>query len=129
MLTAREAAGLEAVHGDLETGLGLFDAAIDSSHRAGNVTVLATTVAALAVLFDRLDRPDIAATVYGTSTHEASNAVAIGLATAVEHLRATLGDTVFDDCVATGAAMEPGEAVQYVRAQIQTARNDLPAAT
>ena len=127
-IIAREAAGLEAIHGDLDTALTLFDTTIDSQFAGGGVTYLAATIATLAVLFDRLDRPDIAATIYGT-THHAGIALVIGLPEALDHLRATLGDAAFEDCVATGAAMDPGEAVRYVRAQIQTARHHLPAPT
>ena len=127
-IIAREAAGLEAIYGDLDTALALFDATIDSQFAAGNVAHLAATIATLAVLFDRLDRPDIAATIYGT-THHAGIALVIGLPEVLDHLRATLGDAAFDGCVAAGAAMEPGEAVRYVRAQIQTARGQLPAPT
>ena len=117
------------VHGDLETALALFDTTIDSQFRAGNVAHLAGTVATLAVLFDRLDRAETAATMYGTSAHKVTIAVVTGLPTVIKQLRHKLGDTVFDHCVATGAAMDPGEAVRYVRAQIQTARHHLPAPT
>ena len=69
---ARDAAGLEAVHGELEQALALFDTTIDSFHRAGNVANLAATLADLAVFFDRIERPEIAATLYGASTHHGS---------------------------------------------------------
>ena len=46
---AQEAASLETVHGDPDTGLDLFDAAITSSHLANNHTDLATSLAGLAV--------------------------------------------------------------------------------
>lgn len=122
-LIAREAAGLEAVHGDLETALTLFDASIDSQFGAGSVTHLAATVANLAVLFDRHARAQIAATIYGTSVQDAGSALAIGLPEALNHLRATLGDAEFDKHVAAGAAMAPDEAMRCVRAQIQAARH------
>ena len=66
---AQESAGLEIIHGDRDKGLELFDVAIDSYHRAGNHVDLAATLADLAVFFDRDGQPDIAATIYGTSTH------------------------------------------------------------
>ena len=122
---ARDAAGLEAVHGDLEQGLVLFEAVIDSLHRAGNVAHLAATLANLAVFFDRIEQPEIAATIYGTSTHNASNSsstMVINLVAVVDRLRVVLGEVVFDTCVAVGAAMEPAETVHYARQQIQFAR-------
>jgi predicted ATPase/class 3 adenylate cyclase len=123
----RDSAALEAVHGELAHAVSLFDTAIDSSHRAGNVAVLAQTLASLAIFFDRLDRPEIAATVYGASTNDASIQVVIDLPTAVDHLRSVLGQTVFDQCVATGAAMTLGDAVAYARHQIQLARPNIEA--
>ena len=45
--------------------------------------------------------------------------------TAVDHLRAVLGETAFDQCVAAGAAMEPADAVAYARDQIQAARRQI----
>ena len=66
--TARDAAPVEALHGDLYQGLALFDNTIDSLHRAGNVANVATILAHLTVVFERIERPEIAATIYGTST-------------------------------------------------------------
>ena len=124
-LIARDAAPLEAVHGDLNQALALFDTTIDSLHRAGNVAHLAATLAGLAGFFDRVEQPEIAATIYGTSAHHANINIVINLPAVLDHLGAVLGDTVFGRCVATGAAMEPGDAVHYARAQIQTARREL----
>jgi hypothetical protein len=47
-----------------------------------------------------------------------------GLAQAVEQLRANLGATTFDRCVATGVAMETGDAV--ARQQIRLVRDSTP---
>ena len=88
---ARDSVGLEAVHGELEHALSMFDTAIDSSHRAGNVGYVAAMLAALAMFFDRVDRPEIAATVYGAAVNYAFAQVVIGLPAAVDHLRAVLG--------------------------------------
>ena len=91
---ARDSAGLEAVHGELEHALSSLDTAIDSSHRAGNVGLLFGVLVALAMFFDRFDRPEIAATVYGAAAnHTAIHAVIIDLHTAVDHLRSVLGES------------------------------------
>jgi hypothetical protein len=126
------AAGLEALHGDLGQALTLFDAALDRSQRieqirnqrkrAGNVTSVAAAIAFLAVCFDRLDRPDIAATLYGASTNQAISQYVVELPAVVDHQRAVLGDAAFDQCVATGAAMDLAEAVGYARHHIELAR-------
>ena len=118
---AREAARLEVAHGDLETGLTFFDRAIDSQHHGGNLANLATTLADLAIAFARIQRPDIAATLFGTVTR--FNAAISGFRT--EPLRTALGDAVFKQCAAIGAAMEPAEAARYARDQIRLARRDL----
>jgi predicted ATPase/class 3 adenylate cyclase len=125
---AQEAAGLEAVHGDIGQALALIDTAIDISHRAGVVVILATAFAYLAACFDRFDRPDVAATIYGASTNhvEAIQAITMHsgnlLPGTVDHLRAALGDAAFDQCAATGAAMGLADAVGYARRQIELAR-------
>ena len=41
-------------------------------------------------------------------------------------MQTALGEPAFGHCVATGAAMETAEAVQYARSQIQLARSELP---
>jgi predicted ATPase len=118
---AQDAARLEAVHGELGEALDLFGDAIDSFDRAGNVAFLAATLASLAVFFDRHDRPEVAATIYGSSTRHASIGLVPRLAEAVSHLESVLGDG-FARCVAAGVAMDDTEAVRHAQRQIQLAR-------
>jgi hypothetical protein len=120
---ACSAAGLEASHGDADRALDLFDFVIDGCHRSGDQFNLAQAFASLAVYFDRVEQPDLAARIYGASTHHASIAVVPGLQETVHHLRGALGDPVFDRHVAAGAAMETGDAVAYARQQIRLARS------
>jgi hypothetical protein len=119
---AYNAAGLEAVHGDPDTALELFDFAIDTCHRSGDPTHLALAFASVAVHFDRVERPDIAATLYGSSTKSPSIAVVPGLPDTVQHLRAGFSPAVFDGYITAGLAMEVGDAVAYARQQIRLAR-------
>ena len=118
---AQVAANLETLHGDPEKGLDLFAAVITSYHLAGNHTDLATSLAGLAVYFDRAGQPETAATLYGTTSSYPATARVPNLAATVEHLRTLLGPTVFDEHVAAGASMEQGDAVAYARQQIRTA--------
>jgi hypothetical protein len=118
---ALQAAGLEALHGDPGQALALFDSALDSRQRAGNVASLGGTLALLAVCFDRFERPDVAATLYGASNRSLSQYV-VDLPAVADHLRAVLGDAAFDHCVATGTAMDLADAVGYARHHIQLAR-------
>jgi len=120
---ARDAAGLEALHGDLDAGLDLFEAAIVSFQQSGDTNSLAMTLTNLAHFFDRFERLEAAASLYGSvSTHPITSYVE--LAAVTEHLRASLGMSRFQACVAAGSAMELGEAVQYARSQISLARSE-----
>jgi predicted ATPase len=125
MSTAQDAAGLEAVHGDLATGLAMFETTIDSFHQSGNTADTSGTLATLAILFDRFERAESAATIYGATTVHPGTGWVIGLPDLVDHLRTVLGASRFDECVAAGASMELAEAVQYARAQIQLAQREL----
>ncbi len=120
---AANLAGLEAVHGTREHALDLFDTALDSFHQAGNKPQLAVTLAHLAVFFDHDEQPQVAATLYGATTHDQTAATVVGdLPVVVAHLRAVLGDTAFNQHTASGAAMEPGDVVAYAHHQIRTTR-------
>ena len=88
---------------------------------------LPAAVAALAVYFDRTGQPETAATMYGITVHAVTTWLPAVPAT-LEHLRAALGESRFDECVAAGAAMEPGDAVSYARQQIRLARAGLGSA-
>jgi hypothetical protein len=74
------------------------------------------------VCFDRFDRADVAATLYGASTNPNQAHQIIGLPAAVDHLHSVLGDAAFGQCAAIGADMDPADAVEYARHQIQPAR-------
>ncbi len=122
---AQDAARLEATHGEFRDALHLFSNAIDAFQRAGNIAFLAATLASLAVFFDRFERPEIAATVYGASTRQASISLVPNLPAAVDHLREVLGDARFDECVATGAAQSTAEAVRYAHRQLRLTRREI----
>jgi predicted ATPase len=124
-IIAPDAAQLEAAHGELEYALGLFDASLDSQHRAGNLANSGTTLVSLAVLFDRIEQPHVAANLYGACTHHASISFDIYVSDVLTHLRSVLGDAAFDECVSIGVAMGPAEAVAYAHGHIQQARRHL----
>jgi tetratricopeptide (TPR) repeat protein len=123
---ARDATHMEALHGDPDQALALFDTTIDFLHQSGDVGNLAATLANLAIVLDRFGQPEIAATVYGSTTgHDARDAV-ISLPGLVDHLRAQLGKPLFDESVAAGATMAIPEAVHYARGAIATAESSSP---
>ena len=113
------------MHGNLSQALSLFTTSINSFHHAGNPADLAGTFAHLAVFHDTIDRPEIAATLYGITTHHPAASIDPGLVAAVKHVRNILNTDTFDRCVATGADMETAEAVRYVHAQIELIRSEL----
>ena len=123
-LIAIRLAGIEAVHGNREHALDLFDTALDSFHQAGNKAQLDLALAHLAVFFDRAEQPQVAASLYGATTHQPAATVVGDLPAAIAHLRAVLGDTVFNQYAATGAAMEPGDVVAYAHHHIRTTRTE-----
>ena len=122
---AREAAGLEAVHGQLEQGLAMFDDTIDSFHQSGDIDNVAAALAHLAVFFDGYDQPETAAAIHGSTTRYTSTVMVAALPATIDHLRAVLGEARFDECVAAGAAMELAEAVRYAHEQIEHTRRQL----
>ena len=97
-LIAREAAGLEAVHDQLEHGLTMFDRTIESYHQTGDVGNVAATLADLATFFDRYEQSEIAATLYGSTTGHTSTVMVANLPASVEHLRSVLGESRFAEC-------------------------------
>jgi predicted ATPase len=115
----QELAWLEGLHGVPAQAAELFDSVLDAFHRAGNHTDLRATLCYVAMFFDRLEMPEIAATVFGGSRMSAESWV-VGMPSALEHLRDVLGADRFDACVATGTAMEPMAAVSFAREKIRT---------
>ncbi|MEQ1786309.1 MAG: BTAD domain-containing putative transcriptional regulator [Acidimicrobiales bacterium] len=121
-IIARDAAGLEAAHGDLHEALTLFDTAIERLQAAGADATLTQSLAYLAVVFERLARPDVAATVYGASATNGGLHAVIDLPDTLANLRAGLGDDAFDRYVGDGAAMELADAVAFARSRIRDTR-------
>ena len=115
------AAWLEALYGDLGEALELFDSAIDTFHRAGSHANLAEALARLAVSFERMEQPDVAARLYGASTRYGAVPLP-GQTSLIEHLRSVLGQPVLEADIASGADMDFGDAVAYARQQIRLAR-------
>ncbi len=100
------------------------DGLIAARVHANPLWIASAYYALLAVFFDRISRPEIAATLYGTTTHHA--AVALGFTVAIDPVRNALGTDTFDRCVATGAAMDTAEAVRYAHHHINNTREHQP---
>jgi hypothetical protein len=121
-IASRGAASLEARHGDARRAIALFQTTLESLHRFGDdVGNLVIAFGELAVLFDRLERPEIAATLYGASRRHGDIGWAIRLPYVVDHVRSILGEATFDELAGVGAAMALGDAVSYAQHQLQLA--------
>ena len=70
---ARDAARLHTSDGEPDAALGLFAEAIAAFQRAGNVPQLIITLASVPALFERLGRPEPAATLLGALSREPSS--------------------------------------------------------
>lgn len=127
-LNAREAAPIEAEHGDLELGLAMYDEALESLHRSGAGAHLSIILANLATFFSRFDRPEVAATLIGIALGQAGSVdMAMDVDATAEQLRTALGSDRYDELVATGLGMALGEAVRFARAEIAALRNAVSA--
>jgi len=123
---AREAAELEAAHGDPHQALELFDTAINTFHRAGDPGNVAVTLAGLAMCLEGHGQPEIAATIYGASTHhEETHWWTVNLPEVIDNLRTALGSDTFTSSVNEGAAMELADAVHYASQQIRHAHHNI----
>ena len=122
---SRDLAGLEASAGDVRTALDSLDRVIDTFHQTGDTSNLAPTLAYLPLLFDRIDRPSQAATLYGAAARHPSAVLTAELDQVTDHLRTALGVDNFDEHVARGATMTIGQAVSYARLEIRAALDGL----
>ena len=125
-LIAAQAAPLESVYGDVDDALVLYSAAVDAYYRAGDTVNLATALGSLAWVFERIEMPEVAATMYGTGIDDpltTTIASPVGATVVAAHLREVLDTETFDDRVRIGAAMNRSEAVHYAQHHINAVRH------
>ena len=123
-LNAREAAVVEALHGDFEQGLAMYDVSLDALHRAGAGAHLSITLASMAAFFARFDEPDVAATLIGVALRQSGTvSMAIDVdATArraSDDARVRIGTTSVSR---PAQAMALGEAIRFARSRIAALR-------
>lgn len=123
---ARDAALLEPVDADPEESLALFDAAIDSFRRSGNVAQLGITLASVTSLFERIDWPEAAGTLYGAITGQPGSEHHVpGLPDLADRIASRLGPDRFDECTSEGKTMDLADTAHYAQEQIRLARAQL----
>ena len=121
--SARQAARLEALHGDPDRALALYARVIDSYQQAGNTVALAGTIHDVARTLLHLGHPDTSAVLLGAARqHPVPTAD-----DTLEQLRTILGDTTCDRLLAEGEAMHLADAARHARHHIDALRNEGPA--
>jgi hypothetical protein len=118
---ARDAAGLEAEHGDPDRGLRLFDTAIVSTHLAGNGSGSAPSSPdwRCSWIMPGTPRPPPPSTAPAPNHAHATSVMSLPAAASTSG-RCWV-PVAFDEHVAAGAAMDRGDAVDYARRQIRNA--------
>jgi predicted ATPase/class 3 adenylate cyclase/DNA-binding CsgD family transcriptional regulator len=120
---ARDAARLHTSDGEPEAALVLFAEAISAFHRAGNVPQLIITLASVPALFERVDRPEPAATLLAAMSREASSAHHVpGLSDLDSRLTRRLGAKRARELAEVGRALDLNDAAVYAQQQIDVAR-------
>jgi predicted ATPase len=119
---------LEAEHGDPAVALDLFTSSISGHYDAGNFAMARSPMAVLAVFLDRLGRHEPAAVIAGyVAPNPMTRSAYPELATLADHLGAVLGADRYNDLTDRGATMTATEAVHHAFAEIDNARQVLPA--
>ncbi|HSS25657.1 MAG TPA: adenylate/guanylate cyclase domain-containing protein [Mycobacterium sp.] len=116
---------LEAEHGDPMAAFDHLTLAIRNFHNAGDTTTIRGPLANLAVLFDRLERYEPAATIAGFAVSPLTAASLSELSTAITHLREVLGDPTYESLARKGETMTTAAMVTYAYDQIDQARREL----
>lgn len=120
--------GLEAQQGDPMAALAYLAVAIRNHHESGNIGMLSNPLAVLAVLLDRLERYEPAATIAGFAAVKPMAAVTLPeLGTAITHLRDVLGDHTYEVLARQGETMTVAAMATYAYDQIDQARIELNA--
>ncbi len=118
---------LEAQHGDPLAALDHITLAIRNFYDSGNVGLIRSSLATLAVFLDRLGRLEPAATIAGFAFSPFTASLVHQLSTAITHLRAILGDQAYESLARQGETMTTAAMVTYALDQIDQARAELNA--
>jgi hypothetical protein len=116
---------LEAEHGDTASALDHLTLAIRNSHDSGNVALIRTNLAILAVFLDRLGHHEPAATIAGSALSPLAAGAVPEIATGMAHLHEVLGDQTYESLARKGETMTTAAMVTYAYDQIDQARTEL----
>lgn len=113
---------LAAFHGDPTDAFTFLTAAIRSLYNSDSVSILPIALATLAAVFDRLGRYETAATLSGFAVSPVTRVGLPEIDTTITHLRAVLGDGIYDARAHAGSIMTNAEMTSYALEQIDLAR-------
>jgi predicted ATPase/class 3 adenylate cyclase len=116
---------LEAEHGDPLAALDHITLGIRNFYDSGNVGLIRSALATLAVFLDRLGRLEPAATIAGFAFGPLTASAFPQLSTAIAHLRDVLGDQTYESRARKGETMTTPAMVTYAYDQIDQARAKL----
>ena len=118
---------LEPEHGDPLAALDHITLATRNCYDSGNVGVIRSPLATLAVFLDRLGRLEPAATIAGFAIDPFTSAALPEINTAIAHLREVLGDQTYESLARKGETMTTAAMATYAYDQIDQARAELKA--
>ncbi|MBV8291958.1 MAG: adenylate/guanylate cyclase domain-containing protein, partial [Mycobacterium sp.] len=123
-LLATLLSGLESEHGDPLAALDHITLAISNLYESGNVGLIRSALATLAVFLDRLGRLQPAATIAGFAFSPLT-ASDPQLSTSITHLREVLGDQTYESLARKGETVTTAAMATYAYDQLDQARREL----
>jgi hypothetical protein len=101
--------------------------AIRNIHDSGNVVIIRSPLAILAVFLARLGRHEAAATIAGFAFSPFTAAATPEITTAIAQLRDVLGNQTYESLARSGETMTMAAVATYAYDQIDQARTELNA--
>ena len=124
---AANLAQLDVERGDPLSALEHISIAIRHLHDSGNRVTLRSPFTNLAVLLDRLEHHESAATIAGFAFSPLTAASFPKINAVIAHLRDVLGEQTYESLARSGATMTTAEVVAYAHDQMDQARAELNA--
>ena len=118
-------AQLDVERGDPLSALDHIGLAIRYMHDSGNITTVRSPLVNFAILLNRVEHYEAAATIAGFARSPLTAASFPTIDTAIAHLRHVLGDKRYESLAGAGSAMTIAEMVGYAYDQIDYVRAEL----
>jgi predicted ATPase len=122
---AANLAQLDVERGDPVAALEHIGLAIRYMHDSGNITTVRSPLTNFAILLNRVEHYEAAATIAGFARSPLTVTSFPKIDTAIAHLRHVLGEEAYESLASKGAAMAIAEMVTYAYDQIDHVRAEL----